>query len=84
MEQRKRALPLTSATDPNRRRGSAVLAPNAMSSLVQFTASGLQPTIHLLNYELYVAGFPKDGISSATHSLLQIMLKLFQDSECRR
>lgn len=45
----------------------------------------MSPTVHLLNYELYVASIPKDTLSSATHSLLQLLLQLFQeDSECRR
>lgn len=54
-----------------------------MSSQSQCT--GMEPTVHLLSYELYVAGFSKDGISNATYSLLQIMLGLFQEnSDCRR
>lgn len=38
---------------------------------------GLESTIHLLDYELYVASIPKNSIVSATHTLLQVLLKLF-------
>ena len=38
---------------------------------------GLESTIHLLDYELYVASIPKDCLASATHALLKILLKLF-------
>ena len=47
--------------------------------------SEMDPTVHLLDYELYLASIPKESLSSATHSLLEILLKLFQeDSACRR
>ncbi len=45
----------------------------------------MEPTMHLLNFELYVAKIPKDSLSSATHSLLQILLRLFSENpDCRR
>lgn len=46
--------------------------------------TGMEPTVHLLNYELHVVSIHKDALSGATHPLLQILLKLFQNSECRR
>lgn len=44
-----------------------------------------QPTLHLLSYELYVARIRKESLSSVTHSLLQLLLRLFgESSDCRR
>ncbi len=52
---------------------------------VAFSRTETDPTVHLLNFELYVASIPKEALSSATHPLLHILLELFQeDSKCRR
>ena len=45
----------------------------------------LQPALHLLGYELYVASVKKEALSELTHSLLQVLLQLFgRDVEARR
>ncbi|KAL5477573.1 hypothetical protein EMCRGX_G024386 [Ephydatia muelleri] len=45
----------------------------------------LQPALHLLGYELYVASVKKEALSELTHSLLQVLLQLFgREVEARR
>ena len=39
--------------------------------------------MHLLGHELYVATIPKDAVSDVTHSLLRLLLRLF-NGESRR
>ena len=76
MEARKRSLADNSCniSGGNRRRSS-----------LSEKRSEMDPTVHLLDYELYLASIPKESLSSVTHSLLEILLKLFQeDSACRR
>jgi len=46
--------------------------------------AGLEPMLHLLHHELYVASIPKASISRVSHSLLQLLLGLFGDPEGRR
>ena len=46
---------------------------------------GMESSLHLLDYELHVASIKKDELSSATHSLLQLALRLFvPNPDCRR
>lgn len=59
--------------------------PRSSAPVHELTRKEMESTVHLLNYELYVARIPKDDLSSATHSLLQILLRLFGESQdCRR
>lgn len=45
----------------------------------------VQPTLHLLSYELQLASVSKDALPEVTHSLLQLTLRLLgKDSTCRR
>ena len=45
----------------------------------------VQPALHLLGYELYVASVKKEAMSELTHSLLRVLLRLFgRDAEARR
>lgn len=37
----------------------------------------MESTVHLLGHELFVATIPKDAVSDITHSLLRLLLKLF-------
>ena len=69
-----------------RRRSFAETARKRSSTVeIPRTERGMSSKVHLLSYELYVASIPKDTLSSTTHSLLRILLELFQeDSECRR
>ena len=46
---------------------------------------GVQPTLHLLRYELQLATVSKEALPDATHSLLQLTLGLLgKDASCRR
>ena len=45
----------------------------------------MESTVHLLPHELFVATIPKDSVSGVTHSLLRLLLRLFNgDRESRR
>ena len=47
--------------------------------------TGMDSTLHLLGHELHVVSIPKDSLSAVTHSLLQLLLRLFGgDSGARR
>ena len=47
--------------------------------------TAMDSTLHLLGHELHVASVPKDSLSVVTHSLLQLLLRLFRgDSGARR
>ena len=45
----------------------------------------MQPAVHLLEHKLKIVSVSKESLSSVTHSLLNVLLKLFsRDSNCRR
>ena len=63
------------------------IASNAINSISQNISQndGLESTICLLSFQLYVARIGKDVLSHSTHFLLQILLRLLGESpECRR
>lgn len=62
-----------------RRRTSLDRRPGRLS-----LGAGLEPMLHLLHHELYVASIPKASLSRVSHSLLQLLLGLFGDPEGRR
>jgi hypothetical protein len=43
----------------------------------------MESTVHLLRHELFVATIPKDSVSDVTHSLLRLLLRLFNGDSRR-
>jgi hypothetical protein len=44
----------------------------------------MESTVHLLGHKLFVATIPKDEVSDVTHSLLRLLLRLFNGESTRR
>ena len=43
----------------------------------------MESTVHLLGHKLFVATIPKDEVSDVTHSLLRLLLRLFNGDSRR-
>ena len=45
--------------------------------------ASMESTVHLLPHELFVATIPKDAVPDVTHSLLRLLLRLFNGDSRR-
>lgn len=76
----------------SRKRSTTELVGRKMSDVINSTLSqvllsqnGLESTISLLSFHLYVARINKEDLSHSTHYLLQILLRLLGEGpQCRR